>query len=62
MRCKQLEDNILYPVFRIQLNTLFMNEGYTRLISGNIDSSVDGDYFVDLAYSYNLDNQDYLSK
>ncbi|KAM3131677.1 hypothetical protein pb186bvf_016208 [Paramecium bursaria] len=62
VRCKQLEDNILYPVFRIQLNTLFMNEGYTRLISDNIDSSVDGDYFVDLAYSYNLDNQDYLSK
>ena len=39
-----------------------MNEGYTRLISDNIDSSVDGDYFVDLAYSYNLDNQDYLLK
>ena len=33
-----------------------MNEGYTRLMSNDIDSSVDGEYFVDLTYNYNLEN------
>ena len=33
-----------------------MNEGYTRVISDDFDSSIDGDYFVDLSYNYNLEN------